>query len=77
MMKRLPVVFAVIALPVAAMSYAPAANALTSKEKMETCKFGADDQKLQGKAKSAFLAKCMANEKAAKPAAKTAPKPAS
>jgi hypothetical protein len=41
---------------------------------METCKFGADDQKLQGKERSAFLSKCMANEKVAKP--KPAPKPA-
>jgi hypothetical protein len=38
---------------------APAA-ALTAKEKMETCKFGADDQKLKGKARQGFLNKCMA-----------------
>jgi hypothetical protein len=36
--------------------------ALTPKQKMETCKFGADDQKLQGKARTAFMAKCMANK---------------
>jgi len=35
--------------------------ALTAKEKMATCKFGADDQKLQGKARSAFMKKCMSN----------------
>lgn len=35
--------------------------AVTSKEKMETCKFGADDQKLQGAARKAFMAKCMSN----------------
>jgi hypothetical protein len=33
--------------------------AVTSKDKMATCKFGADDQHLQGKARSAFMKKCM------------------
>ena len=48
------------------------ALALTSAQKMETCKFGADDQKLAGKARKSFLSKCMANERPAprKPAAK-------
>ncbi len=36
--------------------------ALTPKQKMETCKFGANDQKLQGKARNAFMKKCMANK---------------
>jgi len=36
--------------------------ALTAKAKMETCKFGADDQKLKGKARDAFIKKCMANK---------------
>jgi hypothetical protein len=35
--------------------------AVTAKDKMATCKFGADDQKLQGAARDAFLKKCMAN----------------
>jgi hypothetical protein len=35
--------------------------AVSSKEKMATCKFGADDQKLLGAARSTFLKKCMAN----------------
>jgi psiF repeat len=39
------------------------ASAVTSQQKMETCKFGADDQKLEGAARKAFLSKCMANEK--------------
>jgi len=56
-----------------AVSIAPA-SALTAKQKMETCKFGADDQKLKGKARTAFIGKCMANERAPKPA--SAPKPA-
>jgi hypothetical protein len=35
--------------------------AVTAKQKMETCKFGADDQKLQGAPRAAFIKKCMAN----------------
>jgi hypothetical protein len=35
--------------------------AVTEKEKMITCKFGADDQKLQGKGRATFLKNCMAN----------------
>jgi psiF repeat len=40
--------------------YSPS-HAVTSKDKMATCKFGADDQHLQGKARSAFMKKCMSN----------------
>lgn len=36
--------------------------ALAPKEKMATCKFGADDQKLEGRARKTFMAKCMANK---------------
>ena len=36
--------------------------AVDAKQKMATCKFGADDQKLQGAARNAFLKKCMANK---------------
>jgi hypothetical protein len=46
--------------------------ALTAKEKMATCKFGADDQKLQGAARKEFIRKCMANED--KKAGKKTPK---
>ena len=35
--------------------------AVDAKQKMTTCKFGADDQRLQGAARNAFLKKCMAN----------------
>ena len=35
--------------------------AVNSKDKMATCKFGADDQKLKGPARDAFMKKCMAN----------------
>jgi hypothetical protein len=41
------------------VSATPAA-ALTAAEKMETCKFGADHQKLAGEARKKFLTKCMA-----------------
>ena len=37
------------------------ASALTAAQKMETCKFGADDQKLTGVKRTAFINKCMAN----------------
>jgi hypothetical protein len=52
------------------------AFAVTAKEKMETCKFGADDQNLQGASRKSFMTKCMAKADAPekKPAAK--PKPA-
>lgn len=50
------------------------ASALTAKQKMETCKFGADDQKLKGAKRKTFISKCMANEKPA-PAAAPAAKP--
>ena len=36
--------------------------AVTAKQKKETCKFGADDQKLTGAARKAFMAKCMSNK---------------
>ena len=39
------------------------ALAITPKEKMETCKFGADDQKLKGAKRTTFIKKCMAEEK--------------
>jgi len=54
------------------------ASALTKAQKMETCKFGADDQKLTGAKRKTFLNKCMANRDdkrgpAMAPAATTAP----
>ena len=45
----------------ASLMLTPSAFAATSKEKMETCTFGADDQKLTGAKRKAFLAKCMSN----------------
>ena len=40
----------------------PSAFAATSKQKMETCTFGADDQKLTGAARTKFIKKCMSNK---------------
>jgi hypothetical protein len=53
------------------LSHAPAL-AVTAKEKMETCQFGADAQKLQGAARKSFMSKCMANRDSprGKPAAR-------
>ena len=65
MLMRSVVASAFVAILISAM---PAA-ALTEAEKMETCKFGADHQKLAGAARKKFLGKCMANAPAA-PAAK-------
>jgi hypothetical protein len=48
------------ALLIALLPYAPS-YAVTSKDKMATCKFGADDKHLQGKARTAFMKKCMSN----------------
>jgi psiF repeat len=37
------------------------ASALTKAQKMETCEFGAKDQKLEGAKRKAFINKCMSN----------------
>ena len=37
------------------------ASAATKEQKMETCKVGADADNLQGKARDAFMKKCMAS----------------
>ncbi len=37
-------------------------SALTNAQKMQTCKFGADDQKLDGAKRKAFMAKCMSKK---------------
>jgi hypothetical protein len=45
----------------------------TKQQKMRTCEFGANDQKLTGAARKTFLAKCLANDDA--PAPRTSAKP--
>jgi hypothetical protein len=69
-----------VAVPVAILPSAPS-FAVSAKDKMATCKFGADDQKLQGAARNAFMAKCMSNRDdprgpgVGKPAAAAVPPP--
>jgi len=47
--------------------------AVTAQEKMKTCEFGADDQKLSGAARKTFISKCMANDDKSAPAKKKQP----
>jgi hypothetical protein len=47
------------------------AFAITQQQKLETCTFGANSQKLTGEARKAFITKCMADED--QPAAPGAP----
>jgi hypothetical protein len=47
------------------------AFAITAQQKMATCKFGADNQKLVGQARKTFIARCMANEDAPAEPART------
>jgi len=54
--------YAVIATLLAVLLPSPPSFAINAKDKMETCKFGADDQKLQGPARNAFIKKCMSNK---------------
>jgi hypothetical protein len=67
-----------IAMPLAMVPSAPS-FALSAKDKMATCKFGADDQKLDGAARNAFMKKCMSDHNdprgAGGPAAAAAPPP--
>jgi hypothetical protein len=55
-------IIAIISLLPLLLLASPASAALTKAQKMETCKFGADDQKLAGAKRKAFIAKCMANK---------------
>jgi hypothetical protein len=65
--------YAVIATLLAVLLPSVPALAVTSKDKMATCKFGADDQNLQGKARNAFMKKCMSNKDDPRGAAMTPP----
>ena len=55
----------------------PPAFAATSKEKMETCKFGADDQKLTGAARKSVHVEVHVQRELAARQAESAPKPQS
>jgi hypothetical protein len=59
----------------AASVLATLAKAATNAQKMETCKFGADDKKLEGAARKSFMAKCMSNKDSPRGKAMAAPKP--
>jgi hypothetical protein len=54
-----PILLAAMLAVLPSAAAAPAL-AITAKQRMETCKFGADDQKLTGAARNAFIRKCMA-----------------
>ena len=45
---------------ISVMLVATPAAAVTSQEKMETCKVGAESQQLEGAKRNAFIKKCMA-----------------
>jgi hypothetical protein len=69
-----------LAIALVTIVLAAPALAVTSQEKMETCKVGAESQQLDGAKRSAFIKKCMAQgnyEPAARKNAKkmTAPPP--
>ena len=49
----------------AAFVFSAPAQAATSKEKVETCAFGADELKLIGAKRKAYMAKCTANQELA------------
>jgi hypothetical protein len=54
--------YAIAAVTLAVLLPSSQSFAITSKAKIENCKFGADDQKLQGSARNKFMKKCMANK---------------
>jgi len=53
--------YAFIAAVLIAMLPSAPSLALSAKDKTTTCKFGADDQKLQGAARAKFMKNCLAN----------------
>jgi len=53
---------AIIAAMLALMLPATPSFALSQKDKEATCKFGADDQHLDGAERDAFMKKCMSNK---------------
>lgn len=53
-------IIAISLFPLLLCAAAPA-TAATAEQKKETCTFGADDAKLEGAKRKAFMAKCMSN----------------
>ena len=64
--------YALAATATMAMAHSPA-RAVTPAEKMETCKFGADADKLTGAKRKRFLSRCMASGDGPAKAAKKQP----
>ncbi|HEY2136179.1 MAG TPA: PsiF family protein [Xanthobacteraceae bacterium] len=54
--------FAIVAAMLAVTLPPTPSFAVSAKDKMETCKFGADDQNLQGAQRDAFIKKCMSGK---------------
>ena len=50
----------IASLPLVLLTAATPASAVTAAQKMETCKFGADDQQLTGAKRNTFIKRCMA-----------------
>jgi hypothetical protein len=61
-MQRYALVATAIFLVSAAVLPSVPALAITPKQKMETCKFGADHPMLAGKARADFMKKCMSDK---------------
>jgi psiF repeat len=59
-MRRYAFISAMLIAVVLMLPSAPSL-AVSAKDKMATCKFGADDQKLAGAPRNAFMKKCMSN----------------
>jgi hypothetical protein len=53
--------YAFISAMLIAMLPSASSFAVSVKDKMATCKFGADNQKLAGAARNTFMKKCMSN----------------
>jgi psiF repeat len=54
--------YAFLAAVLIAMLPSAPSFAVSPKDKMATCKFGADDQKLAGAARNTFMKKCMSDK---------------
>ena len=67
MLRYLSLLLPALALPL--LLVATPASALTAKQKMETCKVGAQAQKLTGAKRNAFIKRCMAKDAGKKMAA--------
>ena len=67
--------YAIAAATFAAMIVSTPALAVSSKDKMATCRFGADSQHKQGAERAKFIKNCMANRDDPRgPASEPAPK---